>query len=488
MGNDIFSQIHAAATAQAPPQGSGDVFSQIHSEKQGSVSRFNQSFSEGLGAKAGFVDTLKSMGSGLATMATHPIESGKLLLGGAADAQQEVIDKAYQEQQSGDFWTRAKGYVRGAESAIPLVGPLLSKAGDQFSSGDVAGGLGSTAAIAAPILMGKAGAKLAEAPAPKTTAIVKAPSVDPEVVRTQAQAVVEGKMEPALATSDNAAGKMARAFGIKDAPPTKLLTQAIKPGKANFGWDEAIAKAAPDMKAAEIELGRPIAGVDDALSATTLSKKGLWKQYSEKLSSAGEAGASAMIDGNDIADAMVKSIDKRTALQNPQLAERIKGVADTYRRDIPVEEAEDFLQSANNDLNSYYSKNKVGRHVAEKDPATGFVVAEADQLRDSLYSKLEEVTGPGAKDLKARYGALSNVQNELMNRKNVAARQQPESLQEQLTMAKSYGKIAKGVLTASPGDIYEGSESIAASKWLKERGTTDAMITRAFEALGGKSK
>jgi hypothetical protein len=33
MGNDIFSQIHAAATAQAPPA-SGDVFSQIHSETQ----------------------------------------------------------------------------------------------------------------------------------------------------------------------------------------------------------------------------------------------------------------------------------------------------------------------------------------------------------------------------------------------------------------------------------------------------------------------
>jgi hypothetical protein len=33
MGNDIFSQIHAAATAQAPPP-SGDVFSQIHAENQ----------------------------------------------------------------------------------------------------------------------------------------------------------------------------------------------------------------------------------------------------------------------------------------------------------------------------------------------------------------------------------------------------------------------------------------------------------------------
>ena len=66
-----------------------------------------------------------------------------------------------------------------------------------------------------------------------------------------------------------------------------------------------------------------------------------------------------------------------------------------------LEEAEDFLQSANNDLHTYYAKNKVGQQVAERDPSTGYVVAEAGQLRDSLYSALDNLTGPGAADLKA---------------------------------------------------------------------------------------
>jgi len=54
------------------------------------------------------------------------------------------------------------------------------------------------------------------------------------------------------------------------------------------------------------------------------------------------------------------------------------------------------------------------------------------------------------------------------------------SLSEQLTTARAYGKIAKGVFTASPGDVIEGLRSAAMAKYLKERFATDAMIQRAF--------
>jgi hypothetical protein len=240
----------------------------------------------------------------------------------------------------------------------------------------------------------------------------------------------------------------------------------------------------------EADLGHPIAGVDDALSAASVAKKGIWKQYATKLKSAatglGDEETGAVIDGNEVADAMMGAIDKRTRLQNPGLVEHIEKIADTYRRPMGVEEAEDFLQSANNDLHSYYAKNKVGRQVAMKDPATGYVVAEAEQLRDSLYSKLDDLTGPGAADLKGRYGALSNVENELLRRKNVAARQQPESLAEQIGMARSVGKIAVGVARMSPTAMLEGTQSLAAAKWLKTRGLTDNMIMRAFQGLGSQ--
>jgi len=282
-------------------------------------------------------------------------------------------------------------------------------------------------------------------------------------------------------------------LGITDPPPAALLTKAIKPLASNTGWDKAITRAAPDMKAVEPLLDGPITGVDSSLDAVSLAKKGIWSIYADKLKAAsaiqpgGEAsetvGQTPAIDGNQIANAMLDSINARARLQNPALVQRVTDIANTYRRPMSVMEAEDFLQSANADLHSYYAKNKVGRQVAQNDPEVSSTVAEADQLRDSLYAKLDELTGPGARDLKARYGALTNVEQELLRRKNVAARQQPQSLAEQLSMARAAGKIAMGTARLDPFQVLEGTQSLAAAKWLKERGTTDAMITRAFQAM-----
>ncbi|MGB9072732.1 MAG: hypothetical protein WCC22_08670 [Terriglobales bacterium] len=323
-------------------------------------------------------------------------------------------------------------------------------------------------------------------------------SVAPEAIGGAGGAVIAGKLAEAApgaikatvekarnldlpATAQTVAAKTPILKSFVDGPPADLVTRAVKPGKNNIGWNDAVAKALPNIKAAEQQLGHPIAGLDDALDAVTLAKKQVWQQYADRLGPAAKMGA--QIDGNEIADAMVKSIDTRTALQNPGLMDRVTKTADTYRRPLGMNEAEDFLQSANKDLNSYYAKNKVGRQVARNDPEMASTVAEAEALRQSLYVKLDELSGPGAFDLKRQYGALTNVERELTGRQNVAARQQPQSLQEQLITARGYGKVAKGVLTLNPGDVVEGAESIAASKWLKERNTTDALITRAFEKV-----
>lgn len=264
--------------------------------------------------------------------------------------------------------------------------------------------------------------------------------------------------------------------GLVNEDAADLMTRAIKPGKNNSGWTADIQSALPNMKQAEAQLGHPVQNIDDALQAAAIAKKNLWARYQTKLGAAN----SATIDGNEIADAMVNSVDKRTALQNLGLVQRIKAVADTYRREIPVAEGEDFLQSVNRDLHNYYAKNKVGRYVAQNDPEMASTVAEGDALRESLYNKLDEVTGPGAKDLKAKYGAISNVENEMMGRKNVSARQQPQSLSQQMGTLYGYGRIVKGLATGSAGDVLEGIADKAAANWIKDRYTTDSMIQRAF--------
>jgi hypothetical protein len=286
------------------------------------------------------------------------------------------------------------------------------------------------------------------------------------------------------------------------------MTRAVKPTSSNTGWDDAIKTAMPDLKAAEADLGKPVENINDALQAVTIAKKKVWREYSDQLAAANAVDAGPLqtrdpqtgqfkpvtrvptIDGNQIADAMMNSIDKRQATLDPGLTDRVKAAADTYRRPMPLDEAEDFLQSANNELQSYYAKNKVGRRAAQGDPSIASTVAEADALRDNLYSKIQDLTGEDPTNPKNRYGALSNVESELLRRKNVAARQQPMSLQEQIAGPAAAGKIVAGALRlpTNPPEGFsmmrEGATRLVVSQALKNAMTTDNMISTAFERYG----
>ena len=412
--------------------------------------------------------------------------SGSTQQPGIVQRFQDMFDKAAQSEPIDT--KSAGGFVRSFANNLgagatrlftPLVHPVDAAAGAVKM---LAAGMGDTGAqydVAAnmvrPFVQNPSGEAVAAIP---QAILMAAGAGEAPAAARAAEAAA-----PAGSVAD-AAVNIAKTTGAKflpsliDGPPESLITRAVKPGKNNVGWTTDVQKAVPLMKSAEQQLGKPIAGIDDALQAAQLAKRDIWQQYQQRL---GPASQSAVIDGNQIADAMVSAIDKRTAVQNPSLVARVQATADTYRQPIPLDVAEDFLQSANKDLNTYYVKNKVSRQVAENDPETASTVAEAEALRAQLYQKIDEVTGPGAAQLKQSYGALTNMEKELYGRKLVADRQNPESLSEQLSTVRGAGKIAKGVLTMSPGDVVEGAQNIAVSQALKARNTSDAMITRAFK-------
>lgn len=422
-----------------------------------------EGFWHSIGAQFGL--TPEAAEAALQDKKDHPLKAAIMAaLGPGGQAAKGVYD---QVTQSGSELLQAgkdavSGNAAGAAyhgvKAIPIVGPALDKGADQYAQGDYAGEMGTLtgAAInAAPLVAGAADSAFPSRP------VISNPPGVTEMTQTAKSGIA--KLVPSLV----------------DGPPESLVTRAVKPGKNNTTWNKDVGQAVPLMKSAEQQLGRPIAGIDDALEAAGVAKKAIWQQYQDRLGPAGKMGAT--IDGNQIADAMVNGIDKRTAAQNPGLVQRVQQAADVYRRPMTLGEAEDFLQSANKDLNTYYVKNKVGQQVAMNDPEVSSTVAEAGALRDALYSKLDDISGPGAAQLKQAYGSLTNVEKELYGRQLVAARQAPESLSEQLSTVRGAGKIAKGVLTASPGDVIEGAQNIAVSRALKARNSSDAMISRAFE-------
>jgi hypothetical protein len=76
--------------------------------------------------------------------------------------------------------------------------------------------------------------------------------------------------------------------------------------------------------------------------------------------------------------------------------------------------------------------------------------------------------------LRRQYGALSSVERETMRRYNVARRQQPEGLAEQMAIANA---VTEG---AGPMRLLTANTRAKMARLVKERQPMDALIRRAF--------
>lgn len=274
--------------------------------------------------------------------------------------------------------------------------------------------------------------------------------------------------------------------GVKNfiSPETTIaLTKAIKPAASNTKFVPALKFVLPDIQETAQLTGTQVKNIDTLSSVITTTKQRIWKSY-ESLLKPNEA---AEIDGNEIADSIMQGINKRFASQNPGKVQKITQIADTYRKPLSLQDAEEFLQDANNELHTYYAKNKVGQNAAAQDPEVAYVLREAEALRKGLYSKLETLTGKDAAILKSKWGALTNIQNEVLKRANVAARQNPDSLAEQLSFASGVGDILTNAGDMNFGTMAKGVGKIAASRYMKNKNSTDALIDTAFSKLNKRS-
>lgn len=109
--------------------------------------------SMGLQPKGGFMTDVKQIGEGFKDIGTRPLESIKALGEGALESQKEVGQKATTELQSPDWKTKVHGLIREIYAGLPLLGPVLNRAGEQFEAGHYKGGLGTMT----PVLVGEAG-------------------------------------------------------------------------------------------------------------------------------------------------------------------------------------------------------------------------------------------------------------------------------------------------------------------------------------------
>ena len=285
------------------------------------------------------------------------------------------------------------------------------------------------------------------------------------------------------------AGKAKAAITGKGINPVDLVTRALKPRSRNIRFADDMNRALPEVKAAESQLGRPIQGIDDLVEAIPLAKRQVRAQLDEIM------GPQRLreIDASPVADAIEGTINAKVRLETPRRVTRLTEEAAVYRKRISIDELEEILKATNAELDVYYAKYPSARSVAKRgNPEVAAEVAKAGALRDVIYKTLDSAGGKAPRELNRRYGALMNLERETSRRRNVALRQQAESLTEQLGKVAAAMEVAKGAASLVTGDVGGFGRFGAAlagrrmAKVIKERNTADSYIRRALESYDRK--
>lgn len=403
-----------------------------------------------------------------------------------AGALQSSVNMGRKAKEAFQAGSPTAGVIRSLGAAVPVIGPAAVHAGEEIGEGlnlgtdkpvdiaRVSHGAGSGAGLLANLALGTEKGQAATDAAIQTTA-------KPVIATAKAIAKVPDAVSSGVQTM-----RIARnpELAAAELPAEQLAIKATKPRNSINDIQGKLAQALPDARRAADSLGLKVDSLDTAQKAVTQAKKDVWNEYQSRL----EGNQGAEIDGNKVADAIEGTITKRFEQQNPAAAKAIREKADSYRRTMTMGEAEDFLQDANNELNSHYAKTKVNQRVAARDSATAHTVAEAGALRDQIYGKLDELTGPGAADIKQRYGALTTLEDVLQRRVNVAERAAPESLIEQMGkvdaakgMAKGAFKIVTGRPLAGAADIIGARQGLQAAKAARTANDSNFLIGKSFE-------
>lgn len=376
----------------------------------------------------------EQVGSGLAEMGKNAWNAQVGEFGKSLDSAKYAINaiKANGLVSPNTAASIEQGMVQGGghllAGLLPLVGPAAAHAGENLAEGNTATGLGQATGLLAPF--GVKGIKTAMLGDART--------------------------------------------------PGGMATQAVKPGVMRAAkFQQAFDKAVPALKETSEAMGTPFDTLDNLAQVVPEAKKALWQKYEAQLQQNGQVAANA----TDVADAMEAQISPRFQRNNPAAAKAIRTQAAYYRKNpLTLSQLEDELQGANNDLENFYSKAPAARSSAARNPEIGHTVAEANALRQVLYSELEKAGANGARDLKAQYGALSELENPIYRRQGAQMQKPPADLGDRFNLASGVANLVNGVATHGLGPLVKGAAQVAANRALNSINSTDAILGRAYDA------
>jgi hypothetical protein len=373
--------------------------------------------------------------------------------------------------------TIGRGVEQAAEFGVPLskvskataASSLLTRAAAEGAASAGVAGAQTGGDPGAMLLSGAGGVVLPFAGAAARTGA--------KVARQAAAGAQEGGLGGAVASAVR---------NVAPGEPRVMLTQALKPRNAAVNWGGSVDRALPELKAAEAALGKPVESLDDLRATIKTAKAANRAEYNAVAGPLRDQGTT--VDLTPVADNIVKNIPRKLQVTNPARAKAIAKATTVYRKRFTLEDAETLLQDTNAELEAHYAQFPQAQRAALRaKPEIAQLVSEAEALRTAIYDTLDAAApNASAREVQRRYGALLDIEQEAMRRANVAARQQPESLSEQIGAVRAAADMARGGWRLAHGDLSGAADIAAAhagratSKAIKESQTTDALIRRAF--------
>jgi hypothetical protein len=384
----------------------------------------------------------------------------------------------YGAERAAEFMVPMAGVARATQGAnlgrrAMLEGATASTVEGVHSEGDpLRMAAAGTAGVVAP-LVGPVIGSLARGTERAWTAV-------PRAVARAAQGAQEGGFGGAIAGAVRT---------VAPGQPRTLLIQGLKPSTTATSFPKQLDTAIPELAESARLTGTPITNIETFLTTLDHAKKRIWSQLE------GMAGKQTRVSLAKMADAMIESIPKKWAFENPKLAQQAIKRANRFRKSFTLEEAEAFLKETNAEMQSFYGLiPQAQRGMTASNAGVAALEAQAKSLRTVIDDALDAAGGTTgvSRALRQRYGALMEIGRTATRRQMVAARQQPESLSEQIGAVRAAGDMARGLWRVAHADVRGAADLAAATagraaaKAIKEGQTTDALIRRAFESYSGR--
>jgi len=251
---------------------------------------------------------------------------------------------------------------------------------------------------------------------------------------------------------------------LSNMTPAEIMSRGTKPRNQLRDITPKIEQALPHARAAADQLGIDIntMGHDEALAATRKAKQNVWNTLEQN--HLGPA-SSFVRDTTPVADRIQAVADGMSDIakgRNRPLVDSIDNAANDYRgQQMSVADMEQRIEELNNELYAEQSRLKVQQDTLKRDPSYGYKFAELEGLRGALNEALDQITGPGAAELKKTYGSLKAMEDILDRSRNVAERPSPVGLFGGLGKMAGVGNLAGGVWQTVTGHPETGLPQIA---------------------------